>query len=368
MRENGALPSQLISQIARLGQIKLAGDTVGNTNIKPASLDLSLGINAWCVKSTFLPSPGEKIEQIIKRYELYAFELNQPRVLTIGATFVIELQEEFKLDSEVWALVSPKSSSGRINLWVRSIADGFPRFDRLPAGYQGKLYAIIHTKSWPIVVRQGDSLTQVRFFKGQSATLSGFELKLLNKETGLLYDPDGKLVEGSDNVIDGGVLLTADLSGRIAAYQAKHCAEMIDLAGIGRYDRNDFFIPIESNKQQELILKRGEFYILPSYEYLRVPPEFAAEMIAYDIAAGEFRSHYAGFFDPGWGYGKNGTIKGTPAVLEIIPHEDVILRHRQPVCKMVYEQLLIEPDRLYGAKINSHYYNQRGPQLAKYFR
>lgn len=368
MTTSGALPSQFIRQIAKLGQLQLDGKPVPDDNIKPASYDLTLGSRVWCVKSTFLPSPGETVESVLERYQLYSFTMDEPAVLTVGSVYVIELQETLALDHDISALVSPKSSSGRINLWVRTLADSYPRFDRIPQGYRGKLYALISPKSWPVRIRPGDSVTQVRFFKGATGQLSNFELVLLNKEVGLLYDQDGKLIEDSSSITDDGIMLTADLNRDILAYQAKHTMEVLDLQKIGGHSADDFFYPIKSSKSKELILKEGEFYIVPSYEYIRVPIEFATEMAAYDIAAGEFRSHYAGFFDPGFGYGKNGTIKGAPAVLEILPHETVILRHRQPVCKMIYERLLAPAEKVYGVDTKSHYHNQRGPRLSKHFK
>lgn len=366
--EHGALPSQFISQISRLGQVQIKGKPVPDENVKPASYDLTLGARVWCVKSTFLPRPGEKIEDALKRYELYHFTMDEPSVLTVGSAFVIELEERFALADDISALVSPKSSSGRINLWVRTLVDGYSRFDRIPSGYHGKVYALVSPKSWPVRLRQGDSITQVRFFRGDMGRLGGFELRLLNQEIGLLYDQQGALLEEPANIGDDGLTLTADLDREIVAYQAKHAMEVLDLRKIRGHDAEDFFIPIHGNKYQEIILKQGEFYILASYEYLRIPVEYASEMMAYDIAAGEFRSHYAGFFDPGFGYGKNGTIKGTPAVLEVLPHETVILRHRQPVCKMIYERLLAVPERVYGVDIKSNYDKQEGPQLSKHFK
>ncbi|MBI4022731.1 2'-deoxycytidine 5'-triphosphate deaminase [Candidatus Berkelbacteria bacterium] len=368
MTESGALPSQFINQIARLGHLKLGTkDSIRDDQVKPASYDLTLGKRAWCVKSTFLPSPGETIQEILSRYTLYEFTMDKAAVLTVGSTFVIELEETFALADDISALVSPKSSSGRINLWVRTLVDGYPRFDRIPKGYHGKIYALIASKSWPIRVRQGDSITQARFFRGNTGRLGAFELKLLNQEVGLLYDQSGNLIEDDSMVGDDGLTLTADLDQPIVAYQAKHAMEVLDLGKIRMHAADDFFIPIRGNKHKEIILRQGEFYILSSFEQIRIPLEYASEMMAYDIAAGEFRSHYAGFFDPGFGYGKNGTIKGTPAVLEILPHENVILRHRQPVCKMIFERLLDLPDRVYGVDIKSNYHKQRGPQLSKHF-
>lgn len=368
MNKNGALPSQLIRQISRLGQLKFGKADVDEARIQPASYDLTLGDRAWCVKSTFLPNPTERIEDVLNRYSLYNFKMDEPAVLTVGSTYVIELSESFNLDSDLWALVSPKSSSGRINLWVRTLVDKYPRFDRIPKGYKGKVYALVSPKSWPIKVRPGDSVTQIRFFKGANGQLSSFELNMLHNEIGLIYDQDSNKLDGAQSIVDDGVMLTADLDKEIVAYQAKHTMEVLDLQKVGGHNPDDYFFPIKGTKTKELILKQGEFYILPSYEYLRVPTDYASEMVAYDVASGEFRSHYAGFFDPGFGYGKNGTISGAPAVLEVMPHENVIMRHRQPVCKMIYERMLDTADKVYGVDTKSNYHKQRGPKLSKHFK
>ena len=366
--KSGVLPSQFINQISRLGQLTRGGQPVPNDAVKPASYDLTVGGHVWCVKSTFLPSPGETIANVLERYSLYDFEMDEPAVITVGSTFVVELQEEFALASDISALVSPKSSSGRINLWVRTLVDGYPRFDRIPAGYRGKIYALVSPKSWPVRLRPGDSVTQARFFRGETGRLSGFELEMVNREVGLIYDRDGNVMAEPGSIGDDGLLLTADLDREVVAYQAKHAMEVLDLADVHAHNVDDFFTPIHGSSMHEIVLKQGEFYVLASYEHVRIPLEYASEMVAYDIAAGEFRSHYAGFFDPGFGYGKNGTIKGRQAVLEILPHENVILRHRQPVCKMIYERLLAVPDRVYRVEIRSNYAKQSGPQLSKHFK
>ncbi|MEK7184408.1 MAG: 2'-deoxycytidine 5'-triphosphate deaminase, partial [Patescibacteria group bacterium] len=266
MTTSGALPSQFIQQISRLGQITLGRKPVPEEQIKPASYDLTLGERAWCVKATFLPIVGETIAGVIDRYQLYSFTMDKPTVLTVGSTYIIELQEHFALDAEISALVSPKSSSGRINLWVRTLVDSYPRFDRIPRGYKGKVYALISPKSWPVRIRPGDSVTQVRFFRGTNGQLSSFELALLNKEVGLTYDQEGNLLNDSESIVDDGIMLTADLDRDISAYQAKHTMEVLDLQKVGGHSSEDFFYPINGNKHRELILKEGEFYILPSFE------------------------------------------------------------------------------------------------------
>lgn len=362
----GALPSQGIRALSADGQFTLDGRAVPEAKIQPASYDLTIGQRVWCVKSSFLPAPGQSVEAALQRYALYSFSMKKPSVFTVGSTYVVELKEQFALGADISGLLNPKSSSGRINLWVRGMVDGVSRFDQLPAGYTGRAYAMVTPRSWPVRVHAGDSLSQLRLFRGLVQELQTRELELLHRSEGIIFDPNGNRIDDHEHIVRNGVLLTANLDNDVVAYQAKHSIELLDLAKIGAHQRDDFFTPITRSDSQELVLKEGEFYILPSYEHVKIPLDYAAEMIAYDIAAGEFRSHYAGFFDPGWGCDGDG--KGTPIVLEILPHENVILRHRQPVCKTIYQLLTERSNRPYGAGIKSNYHGQRGPKLSKHFK
>jgi dCTP deaminase len=365
----GALPSQLIKQISNLKQITSLEKPLKDKAIQPASADLSVDSWGYCVKSTFLPKESEKVADVVKKYQLFPVDLSNGFVLNTGSTYVFKLNERLNLSEDIFAYTSPKSSTGRVNLWVRTLADNVARLDRIPAGYKGPLYVMVSPKSWPVILKKNESLNQIRFFKSE-VNLSDFELKLLHQEIGLLYDKNGKKIETNGFISDNGILLTADLQQKVIAYQAKGTVNILDLAKRNYYSLEDFFRPIYGSKDAELILEQGSFYLLSSYEYVRVPIDYSAEMVAYDISSGEFRSHYAGFFDPGFGYGKNGETKGRPAVLEIFPHENVILRHRQPVCKMIYEQMAVRPDRVYGVdeRIGSHYYTQSGIKTSKHFK
>lgn len=367
MTHVGALPAQLIRQLSRVGQIKTASGPLVESRIQPASADLTLSDWGYCVKAAFLPNPNETVEEAIRRYALFPINLSTPQVLNLGSTYIIRLNETLELSDELFAYFSPKSSVGRLNVWVRTLADRVARFDRVPNGYHGPLYVMVTPKSWPVIMQAGLALNQLRFFTGRQETLSRLELRLLHNELNLMNDPTGQKIEEPD-ILDDGILLTADLSGDIVAYRAKHSIEILDLTKEGSHDPLDFFDPIRTAKNHELILRENEFYLLPTYEAFRVPAQYCVEMVAYDVASGEFRSHYAGFFDPGFGFG-DGSITGTSATLEVIPHESVILHHRQPVCKMVFERLVTEPEKVYGTGVlGSHYQHQRGPGLSKYFR
>ncbi|MBI4185636.1 2'-deoxycytidine 5'-triphosphate deaminase [Candidatus Berkelbacteria bacterium] len=365
---HGALPSQEIAARSADGQLLYNNGPLPLDQIQPASYDVTLGTRAWCVKATFLPGPDQTVTEALERYSLYSFSLRRPSVLTVDSTFVIELRETARFPTTLSAVMSPKSSSGRINLWVRILVDGHSRFDELPAGYHGPIYAIVTPKSWPVKLVAGDSLAQLRLFEGPHQPLDTQELRFLNAADPLAFTPEGSPITDESLFTTDGLMLTANLQGNLVAYQAKHSMELLDLSKVKGHDPDDFFQPIFQAPNRELILKAGEFYILPSYEYLRVPIQFAAEAVAYDIAAGEFRSHYAGFFDPGWGCDESSLGMGAPIVLEIIPHETVILRHRQPVCKTIFERLTAPSDRPYGVGVKSNYHGQRGPRLSKHFR
>lgn len=361
MRSSGAVPCQLIEQFVQGGQIRSA-DTIPAGNIQPSSLDLRLGKRGYRVRATFLPRQGETIEQALTHYKVEDIDLQESTLLQLDQTYVIEVQEELHLTSQVHAYTNNKSTSGRTNIWARCLVDGLPRFDRIPEGYRGKLYIMVTPRSWNVRVRQGVTLNQARFLVGDNR-LSDLELELVHGRLGLVYGSNGKVQAPQ---LDKGILLTADLSNPIVGYRALTTEREVDLTSKVPHPAHEFFEPIYSERG-EVCLERGKFYIMSTCEFLRVPPHFAVEMVAYDIHSGEFRSHYAGFFDPGFGYGRDGEVLGTPAVLEVDPHEDVIIRHGQPICKMVYEYLLKEPERLYGVDLPSHYMHQRGPQLGRYF-
>ncbi len=361
MRQSGALPCQLIEELIRSQRI-ICSNPVPVGNIQPASLDLRLGRKGWRVEAAFLPRQGEPVSDLLLNNALENLDLSCPVVLQEGCTYVVEIEERFNLPNSVHAYANNKSTTGRMNVWTRILADGVSRFDKIPPGYCGKIYAMITPRSWSIKVCEGNTLNQARLICGDNHLLD-FELEMLHQETGLVYDGEGQREEA---LIDNGLLLTIDLQQDIVGYKAIPCSEPVDLCTTTPQKGSHYFEPIRA-KNGEVLLKRGEFYILSTKEFLRVPPDLAVEMVAYDIHSGEYRSHYAGFFDPGFGYGENGHLKGTPAVLELDVHEDVLFRHAQPICKMAFEYLLKKPEKIYGSGLGSHYQQQRGPQLGRHF-
>jgi dCTP deaminase len=361
MRQNGAVPSQILRDLIATGGVKVS-DPIPEGNLQPASLDLRLGSRGYLVKAAFLPRAGETIEDALQNYRMETLDLTEGVLLKKNCTYVLELHESFELPKHVHAYTNNKSSTGRINVWVRTLVDRLARFDKIPYGYTGQLYVMVTPRSWSVRVKSGLALNQARFLVGDNR-LTDLELDMTNQRIGLIYDHRGEKIAAE---LDKGILLSADISGSVAGYRARTNERFLDLTGGSVHRAEEYWEPILAERG-EVTLEQGQFYIMVTKEFLRVPPAFAVEMVAYDIQSGEYRSHYAGFFDPGFGYGTEGEIKGTPAVLEVDPHEDVIIRHGQPICKMVYEHMVKAPDRLYGAGLSSHYQNQRGPQLGKQF-
>ncbi len=366
-----AIPSQKIKEMLASGQI-IDGDAA---NIQPASMDLTLSGEAYRMRWTFLPQKNEKISDVVEMGSLYPFDLKNP--LEPGATYLIRLKESVSLPKNVFGLTNNKSSSGRVNLEARIVVDGVPRFDRLPLGYKGPLWMEVSSKSFFIKLSEGDKVNQVRFFTAAESD-KNFSIRNSYYEDGLLYDKAGEFIKANDALAhdddnDNSLIMSIDLASGIESpigYKAIHTGEILDFSRKDFHSARDFFEPLYSPRDGKFALKAGEFYILSTKEFVRVPPKYSMEMVAYDIGSGEFRSHYAGFFDPGFGYGMKGEVLGTPAVLEVKPYDNnFILRDGQPICKMVFVENSEMPDLIYGVGgLGSHYQKQRGAFLSKHFK
>lgn len=318
---------------------------------------------------SILPLPGEDVHHLLTNFARRRLDLSEPEILVRGQVYVVRLQEALGLPPDLAGYANGKSSIGRIDVQTRVLCDGNPRYDTLAPGYRGPMYLEIIPKSFDIRVRAGDSLNQIIFYRHR-CLLDGSELARLHEISPILYDENGATVEARDPRYGPGageVLMTLDLNQPVVAWVAKKSYRPLDLAHIGGHDPRDYFEPLPRPKDSTLFLSREAFYIFSTTERVAVPPQYAVEMLPYDTSAGEFRAHYAGFFDPGFGFGVAGEVGGTPAVLEVRPYEDdLIVRHRQPVCKMAFERLTAPSVELYGAS-GSHYAKQRGPRLSKYF-
>jgi len=354
----GVLPAQSLRDLIARGVIAGAPAILPD-QIQPASLDLRLGQTAVRLRASFLPGKGRSVAERLPEFEMHRFDLGAGMVLEKGCVYVVELMERLALSGGFSAVTNAKSSTGRLDLLVRVITDEGVEFDRVPAGYAGKLYAEICPRSFSVLVRPGMRLNQIRLRRGQ-AVLSDAELAAVHATT--------PLVSG-EAVISEGLGFSVDLrpdQGTLVGYRAKPHAGVIDLDRIGAYDPAEFWEELHSANGQ-LILDPGAFYILVSREAVCIPPGYAAEMAPYVAMVGEFRVHYAGFFDPGFGWAAAGGA-GARGVLEVRCHEaPFALEHGQVVGRLVYERMAEVPETLYGAGIASNYQGQ-GLKLAKHFR
>lgn len=361
----GALPMQHIRALMREGHVQGAEEA----HLQPSSLDLSLSAEVYRMRGTYLPRRGERVREVLETASLFRTSLDHP--LELFGIYWVRLNQTLSLPEAINAYTNNKSSSGRINLQTRLIADGVARFDRIPRGYRGELWLEVIPKSFPVKLDLGERINQMRFFASDSR-LSDFEhLALLDRDE-LLCDLSGNALKADPALVDqGGFVMSVDLSSEdIVGYKCEPTAcRVLDFS---RRDQNplEFFEPIHRPKSRQYTLTRGDFYVFVTKEGLRVPPNYAVEMAAYDPSKGEFRSHYAGFMDPGFGYGVNGEVRGTPAVLEIFTHDnDFVLRDGQPICTMICERLAERAEMIYGdARLANNYYRQRGPRLSKHFK
>jgi len=374
----GILPSQKIHEMLGNGEISMMMKAIDHDQVQPASIDLRLGHFAYPVDTSFLPGKGmrvlDKLKQLDDQFADFKIDLSNGAVLEKGRVYVIPLLEAINLKSDVAAFANPKSSTGRLDILTRMIADGATSFDQVSEGYKGELYIEVAPRSFSVVVKTGTRLNQLRFRRTK-----GEEAKPITAADWKKLLDEGQLVDSNDHEkntrsIKTGVLpFTVDLKGNgsegdIIGYRAKKHVRRIDLERRD-YDPLDFWEPIFFHKSSSLILDPDEFYILMTKEAIAVPPEYAAEILPYDTRAGEFRVHYAGFFDPGFGWNakinKAGSSRG---VLEVRSHEvPFLLEHGQTVGWLRYERMAARPELLYGQDLNSNYQGQ-SLKLAKQFK
>jgi dCTP deaminase len=361
LRQSGILPDHEIAALFDAGALA-SGRPLDPDQIQPASLDLRLGAKAWRVRASFLPGAGYTVAEKLDRLKLHEIDLAPGAVLETGCVYIVPLLERLRLPAEVAASANPKSSTGRLDIFTRVMTDRGQEFDKIPAGYSGPLYLEVSPRTFPIVARTGSRLSQIRFRKGQ-AGLSGPDLSELHRRETLV-------AAEQPNISGGGIALSIDLAGDesgLIGYRGKHHSALVDVDRRGAHDALDFWEPLHDRGSRELILDPDEFYILVSREAVHVPPDYAAEMTPFDPLVGEFRVHYAGFFDPGFGHSAAGGT-GSRAVLEVRSHEvPFILEHGQIVGRLVYEHMLSRPKALYGADLKSNYQAQ-GLKLSKHFR
>ena len=364
----GVVPSQGLWQAANEGWISSGDYRIRPESIQPASIDLRLADHAWALRCSFLPSSGTQVMDRVEDLALDQLDLRDGATLERDRPYLIPLVEDLALPRHVRAKANPKSSTGRLDVFTRVITDGNHRFDEIPAGYQGKLYLEVVPRSFAIRVQPLLSLNQLRLAAGDPR-VSDLELARIHDELPLLYI-DKHALSAADLAIADGLFLSVDLSGphnRIVGYRAKKNSNRLDMSLDAHYRWRDYWEPVYPEAGGRIVLDPEVFYLLLSAEGVCVPPQYAAEMMAYDPTAGELRTHYAGFFDPGFGYDATGHKFGSRAALEVRARDvPFMVEHRQPICKLAFEAMLETPDRLYGGDVGSNYQGQE-TTLSKHF-
>ncbi len=365
--ESGVLPSHWLRKAVDAGVVDAGQFKIPESSIQPASIDLRLGETAHRLRCSFLPDQ-HRVDEKLADYGMDVLDLRDGAILERNRPYLIPLLEEVSLPPGIRAKANPKSSTGRLDIFTRVITDKSFLFDEIEEGYTGRLYIEVVSRSFTIKVKTGLSLNQLRLMAG-TYRFDDSDIRRLHAEDSLLF-VDGAAVAPSDLAVGNGLFLSLDLigddQGRVG-YRAKKNSHLLDLSLVGHYDPDEFWEPVKREKGNRVVLEPEEFYLLLSHEGVRVPPAYAAEMTAYDPTSGELRTHYAGFFDPGFGHGVD-PLTGSRAALEVRAHDvPFMVEHRQPVCKLGYERMLETPSSLYGEGLGSNYQFQSGT-LSKHFK
>lgn len=379
----GVLSSQEIKELIENKVIDSIdpNEPITDAQVQPASLDLRLGATVYRVLASFLPEKNDVLTKLhqLDMYggdiEMYKLDITEPRVLEKGQVYLIPLMEKLKLPNTMSGRANPKSTTGRLDIFTRVITDKNHRFDDIARGYKGQLFLEVMPRSWSIRVQKGQSLVQLRLAqgKGKDYILKDTPLEKLHDEEKLLFNENGPVSSTDVNIAKKGLFMSVDLSGDnpdgIIGYRSKKNSHYIDLSKVNFYEIEEFWEPIyKKTIKDTLILEPEEFYILASKEKIRIPTGYAAELVPFEAGSGELRTHYAGFFDPGFGYGTNGEMKGTKAVLEVRAHDiPFMIADGQTICKFNFEKMASRPEKLYGTEIGSSYQGQ-GIKLSKHFK
>lgn len=353
----GVIPRQDIRELIARGNVA-AQRAVPLTNLQPASLDLRLGSRAIRLRCSFLPG-RQSIAEKLSQYQMGEVDLTSGAILELNRPYLIPLQESLELPRDVRGRANPRSSTGRIDVFTRLLTDFGQHFDEVPAGYSGPLYVEVIPLSFPVKVKTGLTLNQLRFIRG-TPRVDDERLKEFHRGYPIVF-PGRTVDPGESAWVADGMFLTVDLSGqgrKFVGYRARKNTDLLDLSRRGSYRVQDFWEKVEAASGR-LILQPNDFYLLVSRERVRVPAVFASEMAAYDPTSGELRTHYAGFFDPGFGVIAGSPVQGTHAVLEVRAHDvPFALDHGQRLCKLTFETMSTEPDQVYGSDIGSRYQRQ----------
>jgi dCTP deaminase len=371
-RTTGLLPSQILRGLIKLGHEIMSPVRIGDDQIQPASLDLRLGEVAYRVRASFLPGARHTVKDKLDQLSMHTIDLTAGTVLERNCVYIVPLLEMTALPRRTTAAANPKSSTGRLDVFARIITDYGTEFDRVRDGYKGPLYAEISPRSFSVVVRTGSRLVQLRIRRG-SPIFRDTALRRLHAESPLVELPEDGTP--ASQAIRNGLVFTVDAIGNpdtgLIGYKARRHTDVIDVDRVDAYDPSDFWEPVYARRgpgdPSGLVLDPNDFYILASREAVVVPPDHAAEMLPYHTFVGEFRVHFAGFFDPGFGFSETGGT-GSRAVLEVRSHEvPFLIEDGQVIGRLVYERLIARPDKLYGRAIGSSYQSQ-GLALSKHFK
>ncbi len=361
--KTGILPTQDLKLLVKLTKEIFALEPILDNQFQPASLDLRLGPVAYRVRASFLPGKNSTVKQKLEEFSMHEMDITKGGVLERGCVYIIPLLESLALKHRTSAMGNPKSSTGRLDVFIRLITDYGQEFDRVRTGYNGPLYAEVSPRTFSVLVRQGSRLNQIRIRRGNPSS-SDEAMKRLQQEQQVV----GSAISADDirNGVPVSVDVQGDKLGGIIGYRARSHAGLIDIDKIQHYDVLDYWEIIHAPRRGGLVLDPTDFYILASRETVKIPPTHAAEMLAFDTLIGDFRVHYAGFFDPGFGHPDAGG-EGSRAVLEVRSFEvPFVIEHGQVVGRLAYERLTAIPDQLYGAT-NSSYQGQ-GIKLSKHFK
>jgi dCTP deaminase len=364
---HGVLPAQGLRDAIEREWIVADPWRIPAESVQPASMDLRLGEHAWALRCSFLPDSDSTVEQKIEGLAFERIDLRDGATLERDRPYLVPLIEQLRLPGDIRAKANPKSSTGRLDVFTRVLTDRNHRFDEIAAGYHGKLYLEVVPRTFAIRVQTGLALNQVRLMRGD-ARLADDELVALHRRCPLLYRDSSPLGEAQISLGDG-LFVSLDVSGpadRTVGYRAKKNSLPIDLTGSAQLTWQDYWEPVHPERGERIVLEPEVFYLLLSAEGVSIPPSYAAEMLAYDPSAGELRTHYAGFFDPGFGYSRAGSA-GSRAALEVRARDvSFMVENGQPVCKLAFEAMAAEPDVLYGQDIGSNYQGQQ-TMLSKHF-
>ena len=364
----GILPTRWLREAANDDVIFTERYKIPEANFQPATLDLRLGETAHRLRCSFLPDSSSVMDKLLD-LGMEEIDLRDGAILERNRPYLIPLIEEMRLPENIQAKTNPRSSTGRLDIFTRVITDHSHKFDEIKAGYQGRLYLEVVSRSFTIKVQTGLSLNQLRLFKGDPRCQPG-EVRQLHREQPVVLAHGGQIEQlsepGDDNSINLGVDLIGHPSG--VGFRAKKNSNLLDLSKRNYYDPGDYWEPVVAEKTNRIVLEPEEFYLLTAAESVRVPPDYAVEMTAFDPSSGELRTHYAGFFDPGFGFGDDGKMAGVQPVMEVRAHDvPFMIEHGQKVCTLTYEKMLEAPDKLYGPKIGSSYQGE-GLVLSGHFK